>query len=150
MKTYKPGSSIYFSWDDGSREWGRVVDLYVDDEGAPSAYEVIRDSDGTQIRIDADRVIDLERVSADAGAALERIHAEAQRRADLLYELLGRLGFWASYEAQIRYRSGGKWVSTEVSDLLSEFRTRANNAAPLATAPKTSGGCGDLGRTRTH
>lgn len=122
MKEYKIGDSICFRDVGGTSTWGRVTAVNF----AFGSFDLRGYDVQPGGRISLDQVIDLEQISADAGAALDRIHAEARRKADLLYELLGELSFYGDRKGQIDYYTSYRHEETvKVADLVTKYRLRA-------------------------
>ena len=141
MKTYAAGDSVCFKSHEGDKmRWGTVMfrlgrgdDYY--------GYEIQEDGDEGLIHtVMNDRVVDLEDISRQAGAALDRIHAEDRRQAGLLHELLGALIFYANHGGEIAYQSGSnRWDYAPVSKILNEFKAKADNRIPITTEPMEPG-----------
>lgn len=123
MKEYKTGDSICFKKTDGEREFGTVrFELVRDGEGV-FGYEVETEA-GHHVVVRPGQVVDFEEISRLAGEALDRWHAEDRRKAYLLSELLGRLGYYADRDGRVEYLVDGRWQSSTVSGLVAEFKAR--------------------------
>ena len=125
MKTYKTGDSICFKNLDDEREFGKVrFELARAEEGV-FGYEVETEA-GYYVAVRLDQIVDFEEIALAAGAALDRYHAEHSRKADLLSELLGRLGYYADHGGHIEYRNeySQNIEQVPVLTLVSEFVTR--------------------------
>lgn len=159
MKVYKPGDSICFTYEDGTRAYAEVVDRYEGFDSAPDAYEVLLNDSGEQVRVEAGQIVDWEAVSQAAADALERFDTARQIRADMLSELLGALSYYADRAGEIQFNDDGKRGYTSLRILVDHFTAKRDSADALAAeevAAKragrivTSGHCGNEHCTRTH
>lgn len=127
MKEYKTGDSICFKNTAGERKFGEVRFQLSRPEEGLYGYEVREEGeDGYIHTIHLSQIVDFEEISRKAGAALDRWHAEDRRKADLLSELLGRLGYYADHGGRIDYASEYSETRTmePVSELVAEFTAR--------------------------
>lgn len=125
-REYKVGQTLPFRRPDGTLTWGEVKYVDTDDAISPVSYTVKADDDYAYI-ISADLVVDLDRVSADASAALDRIARRDRERGDLLMYLLGTLSAYARRGGAIEYRNeySQNIESKSLQELVDEYMAKA-------------------------
>lgn len=130
MKVYEEGNSI--AWrgkKDDKNRFGKVLDS-VEVDGELTGYMVLEDGDRFGAMVPLSIVVDFEEISRLASEALDRWHAEDRRKADLLSELLGKLGYYARQHGVIAYDNefGSGYNSVKVQDLVDEYLAKRDNA----------------------
>jgi hypothetical protein len=124
MKEYKVGDRLLFRKSDEERAWAEVTHVGTGDPLVPVYYMVRVEGEVGGFLIRPSAIVDLEQVSADASAALDRMRERDLKRSDMLMELLGRLGYWASVGGYVRYSESGRAHHADLQGLVDEFLGR--------------------------